>query len=370
MIDLKEESASPPPSLPRDFCAAYSYDGSAPRQSGRLAAARKTSATPSSSFAAFVPVKQARTNSAKRESSTATPPKKRKKSRRLYDDPSNTSYPENKFPPVPDHLFPSDPDRRLDLLVCGLNPGLQSSQQGAHFKHPSNHFWRTLLLGGLTPTRIDPFKCHEVLNQAAPWPSIGLTNICIRPTAEGGELGRADYLKGTPILEEKVRAQAKPRLMVFTGKGIAEWWSKCCIQLGGLPAKKRAKSNASVVQKEEDVVDSKLLPHTVSLSVPSRIPWAATDSLGLGLLDSVIQLDGIDDTDPRSRYCFLFVTTSPSGRVTTMHLPEKGEWMSKVKTAVDWLRNSAQEDGESVMRSFNIVDGAKMQQETPVAASA
>ncbi|PWN25183.1 DNA glycosylase [Jaminaea rosea] len=391
VMTKKEQSASPPPptSLPSSFAEAYTFAGNSngrQRQSNRLADRK--------AFEVFVPRLKSSPSSSSPSSAvkrdkpssptpTPSPPKKKKKKRRrLYDDPSSTSYPAAEYPPVPDHLYPADPNRRLDLLVCGLNPGLQSSQHGAHFRHPSNHFYRTLLAGGLTPTRVDPTECADMLDQPHPWPSIGLTNICIRPTAEGGELGKEDYMRGTPILEEKVRRHAKPRLMVFTGKGIGEWWGKCCRQLGGLPAaeKKRSKEtkphgrcDATISIKEEQGQDSSkrelLDPHRITLATPSHIPWAADEPSGLGLLDSVVELEDIQDGTPISaRYCFLFVTTSPSGRVTTMHLPEKGEWMGKCKDTLDWLRNEdndadgkVQQNRRSVTsRTFTVVDGARL----------
>ncbi|CAO1622451.1 unnamed protein product [Parajaminaea phylloscopi] len=339
----------------------------------------------------------------------SSPPKKSKKkrrpARRLYDDPATTQYPAQDFPPVPDHLFPTDAGRRLDLLVCGLNPGLMSSQHAAHFRHPSNHFYRTLHAGRLTPERVDPVKCHEMLDQLEPWPSIGLTNICIRPTAEGGELGERDYMKGTPILERKVRLQAKPRLMVFTGKGIGTWWYKCCSKLGILtkPATKAKKGHLakgrtdsksagckSSSKAREVSVDTVGTNRFVSLPVPLSVAWAQDEPDGLGLLPCVIELEPptlnpglsgnngsafgvkVEDQDQqpadikinslRERFCFIFVTTSPSGRVTTMHLPEKGRWMGRVRDALDWLKsdNDGKQGEDMVMRSFEIVDSKKL----------
>lgn len=364
--------------------------------------------------------------------STQKATKKRKRpARRLYDDPSATQYPAHEYPPVPDHLYPTDPNRRLDLLICGLNPGLMSSQHAAHFRHPSNHFYRTLLLGGLTPDRVDPCKCEEMLDQQEPWPSIGLTNICIRPTAEGGELGRSDYMKGTPILERKVRQDARPRLMVFTGKGIGEWWEKCCLEKGALTRKtvkhsnKRGRKHAShstTVKPEVDTsitlidpaaqkdtkkpaeeVPSSRHSRSISFPVPRSLPWAEDESSGLGILPYVIQLERStpvlqtkdatvkqEDLDvglpkkefptefwtkvekgtgaaaepspgERAGYCFIFVTTSPSGRVTTMHLPEKGHWMNKARKVLDWLKiDEVHDKADTVLRPFEIIDSTKM----------
>lgn len=318
------------------------------------------------------------------------PKKKRRSARRLYDDPSATQYPASEYPPVPDHLFPSEPNRRLDLLVCGMNPGLMSSQHGAHFRHPSNHFYRTLHLGNLTPNRVDPLNCVEMLDQKEPWPSIGLTNICIRPTAEGGELGKQDYMEGTPILEHKIRLEAKPRLMVFTGKGIGAWWQKCCEEMGALTkqSSQAARCKSQLQRAAETIQSSRshVSPRHVSLPVPQSIAWAQDESDGLGLLPFLIELkhpltrgdpasagtlpstkldDGSRDEKHgvalRDRYCFIFVTTSPSGRVTTMHLPEKAKWMAKVRDTLDWLKGPPGPQFDMVMRAFQVVDASRIQ---------
>lgn len=378
--------------------------GLEPRRSNRLPSKRKDDGVLSISDDVL--------NAPDDEQQKTTKKGKSKKPRRLYDDPSNTIYPAEEYPPVPDHLFPTDPKRRLDLLVCGLNPGLMSSKHAAHFRHPSNHFYRTLLSGGLTPYRWDPNACVEMLDQPEPWTSIGLTNICGRPTAEGGELGKGDYMRGTPVLERKVRQQAKPRVMVFTGKGIGEWWEKCCIESGGLTRRAKSKkasgakrikteklespSKASIVKDEQDGcksdVDASQTGRFVELAFPRSLPWSQEEKTGLGLLPSVIELelgeadekvnpphikaeDGADDSKASnlsmsdySRYCFLFVTTSPSGRVTTMHLPEKGQWMGRCRELVDWLKSidssspthSALCDDDMVVRTFEVVDHASL----------
>ncbi|MBA3258737.1 MAG: hypothetical protein H0T68_04640 [Gemmatimonadales bacterium] len=44
---------------------------------------------------------------------------------------------------VPDLIAP-----RLDLLFCGINPGLYSAATGHHFARPGNRFWRVLHSAG------------------------------------------------------------------------------------------------------------------------------------------------------------------------------------------------------------------------------
>lgn len=346
------------------------------------------------------PLAETQQESAASSSSSSQP--KRKKPRRAYDDPSPalTSYPPSAYPPVVDHLRPSDPNRRLDLLVCGLNPGLRSSQSGTHFAHPSNHFYKTLVNSGLTPTRISPADCAKLVDQERPLPSIGLTNICIRPTAEGGELGRRDYQIGTPVLARKIRSVAKPRVVVFTGKGIGVEWERCCREFGALRAKRRPAAREVAKTEEDDKPPGDLQEEAVYLPFPNNVPWAIDETLGLGLLpfvvrselsedsatanfevqgsrslvyvkeeegkatlpDTVLKAENGDSAQPSSqhdRYSFFFLTTSPSGRVTTMGIAEKSEWMRKCKECVDFLASGADgaEGGSMRTKAEDSADG-------------
>lgn len=308
------------------------------------------------------------------------------------------------FPHVTDHLYPTDKARRLDVLICGLNPGLRSSQRGLHFAHPSNHFYRTLHLGGLTPLVVKPEACAKLVDQEPPFPSLGLTNICCRPTREGSQLSRADFVQGTPVLNAKIAKLARPRLTVFTGKGIGTEWEKCARQVGAisaaekkpnavkakaqsrdLPPKERAspvkadsdasRFGATVVKREhhgsvgssvqrEDSPFESLPPtpqhQTISLPFPSSIPFAPDDPQGLGLMPYVLDLqpaqaDNTEPGAPYSRYSFLFLVTSPSGRVTTMHLPEKGAWMGKARQCWEYLERLSRE--VNIKREDDTKDG-------------
>src|SRR4030095_7652158 len=39
--------------------------------------------------------------------------------------------------------------RGLDVLFCGINPGLYSAATGYHFARPGNRFWSALAAGGV-----------------------------------------------------------------------------------------------------------------------------------------------------------------------------------------------------------------------------
>jgi len=52
---------------------------------------------------------------------------------------------------VPDLIAPG-----LDILFCGINPGIWSGATGLHFARPGNRFWKVLHLAGFTPRQFDP----------------------------------------------------------------------------------------------------------------------------------------------------------------------------------------------------------------------
>jgi TDG/mug DNA glycosylase family protein len=96
----------------------------------------------------------------------------------------------------------------LDVLFCGINPGLYSAATGHHFGRPGNRFWPALHLGGFTPRRFDPSE-QDLL----PALGLGITNLVQRATARADELTdeelRAGGLRLTALaLEHRPRAVA------------------------------------------------------------------------------------------------------------------------------------------------------------------
>ena len=53
--------------------------------------------------------------------------------------------------------------RGLDILFCGINPGLYSAAVGHHFARPGNRFWPTLYAAGFTPRLLSPFEERQLL---------------------------------------------------------------------------------------------------------------------------------------------------------------------------------------------------------------
>ncbi|MFF4594942.1 G/U mismatch-specific DNA glycosylase [Amycolatopsis sp. NPDC001319] len=107
---------------------------------------------------------------------------------------------------IPDVIAPG-----LDVLFCGINPGLYSGALGLHFARPGNRFWPALHAGGFTPRLLDPSEQHELLDLG-----LGITNVVARTTARADELTGDELREGGKTLVEKVLAH-KPRWLAVLG---------------------------------------------------------------------------------------------------------------------------------------------------------
>jgi double-stranded uracil-DNA glycosylase len=101
----------------------------------------------------------------------------------------------------------------LDLLLCGINPGLWTAWSGHHFGRPGNRFWRVLYLAGLTPRVLRPEEQAEL-----PSLGIGVTNMVPRATAAASELTREEIRAGGARLASTV-ARLRPGVVVVLGAG-------------------------------------------------------------------------------------------------------------------------------------------------------
>ena len=109
---------------------------------------------------------------------------------------------------LPDVIEPG-----LQVLFCGINPGLYSAALGHHFARPGNRFWPALHAGGFTDRLLSPTEDRLLINSGC-----GLTNLVDRATAVAVELSRTDLIAGLEALEGKVRRNA-PRWIAFLGIG-------------------------------------------------------------------------------------------------------------------------------------------------------
>lgn len=109
---------------------------------------------------------------------------------------------------VPDILAPG-----LDVLFCGINPGLYTAAIGHHFGRPGNRFWPALHASEFTPRLLDPSEERELLKLR-----LGITNIVARATAAASELTAKELREGGERLTEKV-LRYSPRFLAVLGIG-------------------------------------------------------------------------------------------------------------------------------------------------------
>ena len=100
----------------------------------------------------------------------------------------------------------------LDVVFCGINPGMRSARLGYHFANPNNRFWRVVCLSGFTPEQISPQDARSMLNHRC-----GLTSAVEKPTVGARDLTRSDFIAARPELERKI-ARYAPRYLAFLGK--------------------------------------------------------------------------------------------------------------------------------------------------------
>jgi len=109
---------------------------------------------------------------------------------------------------LPDVIAPG-----LDVLFCGINPGLYTAAVQQHFGRPGNRFWPVLHRAGFTPRLFHPDEQRELLPLG-----YGITNLVARATAAAAELRDDELAEGGRILERKIR-RYKPRVLAVVGIG-------------------------------------------------------------------------------------------------------------------------------------------------------
>lgn len=109
---------------------------------------------------------------------------------------------------VPDLIAPN-----LQVLFCGINPGLYTAAIGHHFGRPGNRFWPALHGAGFTPRLFAPWEERDLLPLG-----YGITNMVPRTTAAASELSPAEYVAGGQRLAGLV-TRYTPRVVAFLGIG-------------------------------------------------------------------------------------------------------------------------------------------------------
>ncbi|WP_238009805.1 G/U mismatch-specific DNA glycosylase [Dactylosporangium sp. AC04546] len=110
-----------------------------------------------------------------------------------------------------DKLLPDVIAPGLDVLLCGINPGLWSAATGHHFARPGNRFWPALHRSGFTPRQFRPDEQDQL-----PSYGLGITNLAARATARADELTRDELTAGGKILRAKV-AEYTPAWLAVLG---------------------------------------------------------------------------------------------------------------------------------------------------------
>jgi len=109
---------------------------------------------------------------------------------------------------VPDVIKPG-----LQVLFCGINPGLYTAAVGHHFARPGNRFWPVLFQAGFTDHLLSPFEEDELLPKG-----YGITNVVARATAAAEHLTDEELKRGGKRLCAKVK-KYKPRILAVLGVG-------------------------------------------------------------------------------------------------------------------------------------------------------
>lgn len=122
----------------------------------------------------------------------------------------------NSVAPGPGSSQPASPvadviARDLEVLFCGVNPGLRSAQLHHHFAHRGNRFWKLLYLAGLTDRVLVPEDERLLLTYG-----IGVTNLVGRATRSADEVSPTELRYGAQALLDKVR-RYRPRNVVVLG---------------------------------------------------------------------------------------------------------------------------------------------------------
>jgi TDG/mug DNA glycosylase family protein len=99
----------------------------------------------------------------------------------------------------------------LDVIFCGINPGLWSAAVGHHFARPGNRFWKVLHAAGFTEELLSPSDERRLLGAG-----VGVTNLVSRATASAAELHRDELRRGGRNLARKVR-RLEPGIVAFLG---------------------------------------------------------------------------------------------------------------------------------------------------------
>lgn len=104
-------------------------------------------------------------------------------------------------------------DYNLDIVFCGINPGLYSGATGWPYARPGNRFWKALYLSGLTNRLYHPSEYKDLKKLG-----IGMTNVVARTSRAEADLKKEEKVDGVEILKQKI-VKYKPKKLVILGIG-------------------------------------------------------------------------------------------------------------------------------------------------------
>ena len=99
----------------------------------------------------------------------------------------------------------------LNVLFCGINPGLYSAAVGHHFARPGNRFWKVIHAAGFTPRLLSPSEERELLACGC-----GITNLVERATAQAAEIRNDEFEAGAARLLAKAQTY-RPDIVAVLG---------------------------------------------------------------------------------------------------------------------------------------------------------
>src|SRR3954464_5628540 len=112
-------------------------------------------------------------------------------------------------------LVPGRDDPPLQVLFCGITPGLVTAITGHHFARPGNRFWPALHGAGFTPRLLTPYEDMDLLEYGC-----GITNMVDRPTRGVADLSDDEMRLGGQALA-KLAATFRPAVIAVVG--VTAW---------------------------------------------------------------------------------------------------------------------------------------------------
>ncbi|WP_433630058.1 G/U mismatch-specific DNA glycosylase [Chryseobacterium cucumeris] len=108
----------------------------------------------------------------------------------------------------------------LNIIFCGINPGLKSSNDGHHFSGRSNRFWKVLHQAGFTSYEIEAMNDTSLLDFG-----YGLTTAVARATSRSDELSKVEFDESLESFKLKI-TKYQPKYIAFLGKAAYKAFSK------------------------------------------------------------------------------------------------------------------------------------------------